>query len=168
MDTDASEFSQANDCLTIFPGDSCLIHVTYLPTSFGKNKAIMAIFSDDPAKPAVNVNLSGKTPPPKISVSPTSRNFGSITVGDTSASQTITIKNSGTSDLVISNITIMGTNADEFSQKSSCSTLLKSELCTIDVTFNPALPGKKSASIGISSNDPKKPFINVKLNGIGI
>jgi PKD repeat protein len=167
--TNASEFNLSYDSSTIFPGDSCTINVSFTPAlPFGKKSTTMVIFSNDPNKPAVNINLSGKAPPPKISVSPKSLNFGSVTVGHTSASKTITIKNNGTSDLVISDINIMGINAGEFSEKSFCNEISKGESCTIDVTFASALLGKKSASIGISSNDPKKPFINVKLNGTGI
>lgn len=165
--TNASEFNGQNDCPTIFPGNSCTINVTFIPTSFGTKSATMVIFPNDFNKPAVNIKLSGKAPPPKISVSPNSLNFGSVQIGSASPPKILTIKNNGTSDLVITDINIMGTNAGEFSKKSSCNTISKGGLCTIDVTCTPVLNGKKSASIGISSNDPKKPFINVKLNGNG-
>ena len=103
---------------------------------------------------------------PKISVTPKSVNFGNVKLGGTSG-KTITIKNTGTSDLVISNMSITGTNASEFSQTNNCATIPAGGSCTIATTFNPTLLpyGKKNAAISISSNDPKKPTVNVKLSG---
>jgi hypothetical protein len=104
---------------------------------------------------------------PKISVSPKSLNFGSLKVGTTSNPETITIRNTGKGDLIINSIiNIIGTNASQFNQTNNCSMISPGNLCTINVTFMPALPfGKKSAIISISSNDPKRPTVNVKLSG---
>ena len=103
---------------------------------------------------------------PVISVAPNSVNLGNISVGNTSASKTVTITNRGTSDLSIDSITITGTNASEFSQISDCTTIPAGLSCSITVTFTPAAPyGKKSAAISIVSNDPRKSTVNVKLSG---
>jgi probable HAF family extracellular repeat protein len=164
--TNASEFNK-NDCLTISPGASCSIDVTFAPTlPFGKKSAILSINSNDPKKSIVNVRLSGQAAPPKISVSPKSLNFGSVQVGNISTKM-ITLKNTGISDLLINNeIFISGTNTGEFSQTNDCSTISTGNLCTINVTFTPISPASsKSAIIIISSNDPKQPMINVKAKG---
>ena len=166
---DQSEFIQTNDCSTIPAKSSCPVTVTFAPAiPFGKKSASLSIISDDPNKPTINVKLSGQASPPKISVSPKSVKLGSVAVGDTSTPKTITIKNTGISDLVIDDISITGTDAGEFSQTSSCSTIPKGGSCTIDVTFAPALAGKKSASMGVSSNDPKHPVVTVNLGGVGM
>ena len=55
----AADFGQMNDCTTISTGSSCTVTATFAPTSTGTESAIMSIFSNDPAKPAVNVKLSG-------------------------------------------------------------------------------------------------------------
>jgi hypothetical protein len=169
--TNASEFDQTNDCTTIPTGASCAITVTFNPTllPFGKKTATISISSNDPKKPVVDVKLTGSAPPPKISTTPSSVKFGNLAVGDTSAPKTVTIKNTGTSDLVISDINITGTNASEFGQTNNCTTIPipAGASCTVTVTFAPISVGKKSAIIAISSNDPKKPTINVKLSGNG-
>jgi pimeloyl-ACP methyl ester carboxylesterase len=164
--SNASEFSQTNNCKTIPAGGSCTITVTFNPTlPFGQKSAIVSIPSNDPKKPTVNVKILGNAPPPKISISPVSVNFGSVQVGSTSSPKMVKISNTGKSDLVISNISITGSNASEFSQTNNCTTIPKGNSCTITVTFAPPSAGKKSATMSISSNDPKKPKVNVKLSG---
>ena len=74
----------------------------------------------------------------------------------------------GISDLEMNLITITGTNPNEFSQTTACSTVAKGGSCTITVTFSPASTGSKSSTMSIPSNDPIKPIINVKLSGKGI
>jgi hypothetical protein len=166
---DQSEFIETNDCSTIPAQSSCPITVTFAPAiPFGKKSASLSISSDDPNKPTIEVKLTGQASPPKISVSPKSAKLGSVTVGDTSPPKTITIKNTGISDLLIDDINITGTDAGEFNQTTSCGTIPKGGSCTIDVTFTPELAGKKSASMGISSNDPKHPVVTVNLSGAGI
>jgi len=166
--TNASEFSRINNCTTMPAKGLCTVSVVFTPTiPFGKKSAVMSIASNDPKKPTVNVKLSGQAPPPKISASPMSVNLGSVPVGSSSLPKIVTVKNTGTSDLIISGITITGANAGEFSQAHDCSVLAKGGACSISVTFNPATAGKKTALVNIASNDPKKPNVAVKLSGTG-
>jgi hypothetical protein len=165
--TNASEFSQTNSCSTIPAKGSCPVTVTFTPTApFGKKDAIMGIGSNDPKKPTVNLKLLGQAPPPKISASPMSVNLGTVPVGSSSIEKTVTIKNTGVSDLVIDSLTITGANASEFSQSNSCSTIPAKGSCPVTVTFIPTAPfGKKNAVMNIVSNDPKKLTLLVKLSG---
>ncbi len=163
---DPNDFSETNSCPVISPGGSCTISVTFNPTSlFGNKTAIMSILSTDPKKPAINVQLLGQDPPPTITVSTTSVNVGSVALGHTSAPKVITIRDTGISDLIINAITITGTNATEFSQSNTGSTVAKGSSCAITVTLSPISEGSKSALMGIYSNDPKKPIITVGLSG---
>ena len=57
-----------------------------------------------------------------ISVSPVSYDFGNVTVGNTSTTQSFTVSNNGDADLVVSTISLTGTNATEFTlQNDLCS-----------------------------------------------
>jgi hypothetical protein len=163
----ASEFSQTNSCAAIPAGSSCTVTATFNPTllPFGQKTATLSISSNDPKKPTVNVNLSGSAPPPKISISASSVNFGSVQAGKVSSPKRVTIKNTGTSDLVISSINITGPNASQFSQINNCATIPTGGSCTITLTFAPTSMGSKSATLSISSNDPKNPTLSVKLLG---
>jgi len=163
-----SEFIESDNCSIVPAKSSCPITVTFAPLPpFTKKTALMSISSNDPQKPTINVKLSGQAPPPKISGSPMSVNLGSVAVGIRSASNLVTIKNTGLSDLTVNAITFGGTNAAEFGETNNCTTLSKGSSCTISVSLNPTSEGFKTATMSISSNDPKKPVINVKLSGKG-
>ncbi len=105
---------------------------------------------------------------PKISVSPASLNFGTLSSGS-SSEKAVTIRNNGKADVVISSITLSGNNAADFNQTNRCgtlpSTLPGGSSCIVAVMFSPASGGKKSGLLSVASNDPKKPLVNVKLSG---
>ena len=170
--TNASEFgySPTNGCPNPIPTNGlCAVTVAFTPTfPFGKKSATISISSNDPKKPIVNVKLLGRTPPPKISAAPMAVNFATVNIGNTSAPKTVTVKNTGVSDLVISDISITGTNAQDFNQTNSCSVIAKGSSCTINIAFTPSPPtSKEIASLSISSDDPKKSVLSVKLSGRG-
>ena len=108
---------------------------------------------------------------PNISVSPTSHDFGDVTVGSTSTAQTFIISNMGTADLAIDTISLTGTNTSEFFiQNNNCSaqTIAPSETCTVDVVFSPTSEGSKSANLSMPSNDPGTLTLEVPLSGTGV
>ena len=164
-----SEFDYTSGCTSIPAGGSCTMTVSFRPDlPFASKSAAVSISSNDPKKPIANVKLLGKASPPKISASPRSLNFGLIEVGSTSLSRTVTVSNTGVSDLEISDISVTGLNADEFNLADDCTTIPAGSSCFITGTFAPTLlSGKKSAIVSITSNDPKKPIVNVKLSGTG-
>jgi Abnormal spindle-like microcephaly-assoc'd, ASPM-SPD-2-Hydin len=79
-------------------------------------------------------------------------NFGTIVVGDTSNSQTVNLKNNGTTTLKISSITIGGLSSKDFSQTNTCTNVLAGQSCNITVTFKPTALGTRYANITISDN----------------
>ncbi len=117
------------------------------------------------------VNVGAPEPGPDISVSPTSKNFGEVTVGSSSSPQTVTVSNAGTANLEVGTITITGANADQFtSQNDNCSgeTIAPSGLATLQVLFSPTSTGAKSATLSIPSNDPDEATVEVSLSGTGV
>ncbi len=104
------------------------------------------------------------------SVLPSSLDFGSVIVGNTSPPQTVTVTNTGTGNLIIGAITITGTNASEFiKQADTCSsaTIPASATCQIQITFSPISVGTKTAALSIPSNDPAAPVKDIPLSGTG-
>jgi hypothetical protein len=161
-----SEFDQTSDCRTIPAGGSCAMTVTFAPAlPFDSKSAAVSISSNDPKKPIVNVKLLGKASPPKISASPRSLNFGSIQVGTTSLPRTVTVSNTGVSDLEITDISVTGLNPDDLSQTNDCGTIPAGGFCTITGIFAPNSMGSKSAVLTLSTNDPKKSTLTIKLSG---
>jgi len=105
-------------------------------------------------------------PPQNLNLPPI-LDFGSVNVGD-SSSQTLTITNAGTADLIIRQTTIGGTNSYDLAiQNNQCgsTTLRPSQICTIQILFSPISTGAKNANLSISSNDPATPTKMVPLAG---
>jgi cysteine-rich repeat protein len=106
---------------------------------------------------------------PDISV-PSSVDFKQVIVGGSSASQTVTVSNTGNGKLTIGTITLGGTNADQFSiETDNCSGQLiaPSGNCTVDVKFSPTSLNKKATTLDIPSDDPDDNPLSVSLIGKG-
>jgi len=114
--------------------------------------------------------IAPSVPPPAtpdISVAPTSHDFGDVTVGN-SSTVTVTISNTGNSDLEIGQISLGGTDFVVSDDNCSDRTVAAGKNCTVTVTFNPQTEGAKSATISIASNDPDTSTATVALTGKGI
>jgi hypothetical protein len=110
--------------------------------------------------------LNTTKPNAGISIIPSSVNFGSVLVGQSSPA-IVQVKNSGFGPLNVSSINLGGSNASEFSQTNDCSgPIAPGKACTINVTFSPTTAGSASASLSISDNAAGSPQA-VALAGIG-
>jgi hypothetical protein len=163
----AAEFSQTNDCTAMAPKDSCSVTVTFTPTlPFGKKVASLTITSNDAKKGLISVNLSGQASAPKISVQPASLNFGTMTIEGPPVIRTVKVFNKGLLDLVINSVEITGSLV--FRQTNDCGTVQAGGTCTVSVIYEwpewwVAVGGNLRALLVISSNDPRKPNLNIKL-----
>lgn len=106
--------------------------------------------------------------PDTLTLSATSLNFASPQLtGTRSGAQPEILTNTGSSEVVISNIALTGANAADFSQSDTCgSSLAAGANCTINVTFTPSQPGPRSASITITDNTTGSPQ-SAALTGTG-
>lgn len=97
---------------------------------------------------------------------PSAHDFGQQTVGTAAASTTITIANPGSSSLMVSGIQL---NSADFSQINTCSDPIAPGLnCSIQVQFNPATTGSKTAKLTYSTNDPLLAQGSIVLTGTAI
>ena len=118
--------------------------------------------------PVVTVKLKAKAEKPKISAGPGTLNFGKVSiVASPPPKKTITVKNTGISDLVISAVALVNNTNNEFTHSTACSTLGKGETCIIEVTFTPTSSTPRTAQVEIQSNDPDKSPLFLKLKGQG-
>ncbi len=102
-----------------------------------------------------------------ISVSPTSFDFGTITVGQQSSAETIIITNNGTQNINIGTIT--NSNTTDFqiiSDNASSETITAGQSKNISIIFKPQSMGSKSANISIPSN-AQEGTQTVALTGYG-
>jgi len=106
---------------------------------------------------------------PCVSVSPDPVQLDATTVGD-SSEITITVTNSGGSDLVLpANALTLSGDAAFALAANACSgkTLSAGGDCTVDVRFSPASAGDKAAGLQVISNAVSSPDV-VSLKGTGI
>lgn len=98
------------------------------------------------------------------SLDKTSIPFGSVTVGQTSSAQVVTLLNTGTSALTISSIAKTGAS---FTSTNTCgSSLAAGGTCAISSTFTPTTTGAASGTITITSNATNSPQ-TITLSGTG-
>jgi hypothetical protein len=146
--TDPGDFAETNTCGgTLAPNASCTISVTFTPTAKGTRKAGLGISSSDPASPdAIALSGTGTV----VSLSKKNLSFGDQQVGTTSAPQSVTLTNVGSTQLNFTGISITGTNAADFSESNTCGTSIAAKAnCTITVTFTPTATGTRKASVSI-------------------
>jgi hypothetical protein len=104
-----------------------------------------------------------------LSLSPTSLDFGQQQVDTTSASQMITIKNTGQGVLEIKDTTIGGAQPRSFqlgANRCADRELSPNQSCTIRVRFKPTGEGGQSANLVIENNAGNGPQ-SVTLRGAG-
>jgi hypothetical protein len=100
---------------------------------------------------------------PLISLSPTSLAFGSVAVGTTSTSQTVTVTNSGNAPLIISSVAA----STGFAETNTCGTVAAAGTCVITVTFSPTSFTAQTGTLTITDNAPGSPQ-TVALTGTGV
>ena len=130
----------------------------------------VATYGSDTAE----ANYTAEQTVPNISVSSSSLNFGNVNVGRSSAPLSVTIYNTGTSDLHISGMALsdaasysINVSEGTGSCGSATPTINPNSSCTITATFSPSSTGIIEANLIISSDDPDTPMINISLSGMG-
>jgi subtilase family serine protease len=95
-----------------------------------------------------------------LTLSPLSLVFGSTQEGGTSASQAITVTNTGVSAVAISasGISITGTNPRSFTQTNNCpASLAATKSCQVNIAFKPIILGVLNAMLSIADNGWESP-----------
>ena len=91
---------------TISTGQTATLTLTFLPTAAGSVSGSLAITSNDPANPTLNIALTGSgtnTQVGQLTANPTSLSFGNINTGS-NASKQIVLTNTGNAAVKISQI----------------------------------------------------------------
>jgi hypothetical protein len=163
--TGSAAYSQLNTCGTSLPANAqCTITVTFAPTGSGPKTGAVSI-SDSASNSPQTITLAGTGVQP-LSLTPGALNFGSQTVGTTSAGKSITVTNHERVVVNFTNITIMGTNSSDFSQTNACSSLSPGTSCTVTVTFTPSAKGARNATLTLTDSATNSPQ-TAKLTGTG-
>src|SRR5262249_18912860 len=132
------------------PGGHCIISVRFHPTGSGLRAGSLTINDNAPDSPQT-VPLSGTGTVVKLN--PQSATFPVQVIGTPSATRSITLSNTGTAPLNVSNITLTGSNPGDFLQTNNCiPTLPAGAACKIRVTFTPTDKDTRTATLSISDD----------------
>jgi FG-GAP-like repeat/Abnormal spindle-like microcephaly-assoc'd, ASPM-SPD-2-Hydin len=124
----------------------------------GDGKMDLAILTQQGSPFEVNLTVLLQGTWPALGASPPLLSFAQQTIGTTSPPQRVTLTNTGTATLNISNITVTGANAGDFAQTNTCgSSLAVNASCPVTVTFTPTAGGNLAASVSVTDNAPGNP-----------
>jgi hypothetical protein len=102
--------------------------------------------------------------PGALTASPASLSFGDLASGSTSAAQTVTVSNPGSSAVSVSSVGVTG----PFSQTNTCgSSIAAGGTCTASVKFAPTTGGSQTGTLTVTTSAPGGPLA-VALSGTGV
>ena len=163
--TTAGDFSVVNGCGAVLPGHSmCSLPVSYVPKSIGQESGVLTV-ADEFRTQTVTLNGTGLAPP-GVSLSPSGGlSFPLSPVGQSTASQTVTLSNTGGIALAITSATASG---DFTVLGSTCGTsLAPATACTLQIAFSPTAAGERAGMLSVSDSAPTSPQ-TLSLSGTGV
>ena len=157
----SGDFAQTNTCGTsVAVGAACNISVSFKPTVRGAESGSVSVSG----MVAETATLSGSGLALLASFSPTSLNFGSLPVGTTSASQTVTVTNVGDAPFYIN----QWSNPGAYNVTNNCPTpIAVNASCTFTVSFSPTAGTSYNGALSIGGNFSGSPA-NISLSGTGL
>ena len=171
----AAEYTQVGSTCAagavVTPASSCRVTLRFTPSALSNRNATLQVSHDAAGSPS-NVLLSGigvSAPAPDIQTNQTALVFAPLIVQTASPAQSITVRNSGTANLLFSRIAPSGNAASDFAFTGSCSPgtpLVSGATCTVSVVFTPSAVGLRSAPLSIESNASRGP-VTISLSGTG-
>ena len=153
---------------TISAGQSAPLTLTFQPTLAGAVSGSLTITSNDPTTPTAVVSLTGtgsSTAVGQLSANPASVNFGNVSIGS-SASQQITLTNTGNAAATISTITVTGTGFS-LTGVSTPATVAPSQTLSFTANFAPTAVGNATGTVTVTSNASGSP-LTISLSGAGV
>ena len=168
---DAADFTVTNGGapFSVAKGDSHLVDITFSAAGIGVKNAMLQLISNDPDTPQLDVSLTGNSVTPEIDVTPLTHDYGNVRINTTLA-QNFVISNSGTVNLDVSALSLVGVDAADFLVSAGVApfTIAPGGSQTVTVDFTPATIGPKSATLRIENSDINESIFDVPLSGNGV
>jgi hypothetical protein len=151
--------------LTLAPGNSSTFTVSFTPTSGTSVSSSLTLISNAPNSPTT-IPLSGAGSAQVLQLTPstTSLSFGSQAL-NASATQSVTLTNTGNAAVSISQVNVTGTG---FTLNGSAPlvTLSAGQTASFSVTFIPTVAGSASGTASVVSTAANSP-LSISLSGSG-
>jgi uncharacterized repeat protein (TIGR01451 family) len=155
----------ASGLLDVPAGGFCTIGITFTPAATGDRSASL-VLTNSSVEGTQTLSLTGAGINPAVSLGAASLDFGQQVVGTTSQPMTITVANTGTTDLIVQDAAVTG---DFAADATGCTALPvpPGQTCAISVTFSPTATGTRSGTLSITSNAASSPD-TATLTGTGV
>jgi len=167
--TGAGFVRAGGDCVArvvLAAGESCTVVVSFAPTTDGEATGELVV--DDGTRH--EVALTGTAAPGgRLEATARALRFGAVARGDTSRPRTLTLTNTGTQALTVSEMSLTGRHRADFAvTATTCrdTVLAPAGRCTVTVTMTPRRAGSRVAALVLSSTAPG-PDLVVPLLGRG-
>lgn len=148
--------------LTLAAGHNTTFTTSFKPGGSGAQTGSISITNSAATSPlTIAMTGNGVTTNTKLSVSPTSLNFGTINVGTTSTLD-VSLTNTGNTNVAIASVAAVGTGFGAIGGVNA--TLTPNQSISVAVSFNPKAPGGVTGTLTISSSAPA---VQVALAGQG-
>jgi hypothetical protein len=152
-------------------GASCTVAVTFTPTAMGARSAMLSIAGTDllPSSPQT-VSLTGTGTQPVVSLPPNVA-FGSVPLNTPSATQTVTLMNTGNGPLNFTSAPSITGPTDFAITGSTCAVATpvaaNGGSCTVTLVFTPTGTAAENATLNFADN-ATPPMQSVPLSGTGV
>jgi sugar lactone lactonase YvrE len=173
LDSSSTCSSNGLTPLTLLSGQACTLPVDFTPTEVGANSGTFVLADNSLNNPASAQTISltgtgiGQAAGPQPVLTPAAMDFGSLTVGTTSATQTAKLSNTGGVPQSISSFGFFGANTSAFSETNNCGpSLAAGASCAITVSCTPTAAGALSANLGVNFPSPE-PQLAIALTCTG-
>ena len=162
----ASDFVVVSENLnSVPPNASRELVLSFAPFDSGVRTGTLSIFNNDPnANPFVVDLIGGGSRVAVISVSPALLDFGEICL-DSTGTEVLTVRNSGTADLVINSLSF---DDAAFSSAAQNVVIAPGDTTQIEIIFSPDAGQSFFATATLLNNDFVNGPLNISLNGEGI
>ena len=150
---------------TVAAGANCAVSVTFTPTKKGTRTGNLTFTDNAPNSPQL-VSLTGVGQ--SIVLSPTSLNFGTVAVGNTSAQKNVTVTNVGTTTVTFTGFAFAGVAAGDYliSANTCGATIAPGANCSVGVKFKPTTTGTRNAKLNVKNDGGGSPS-SASLTGTG-
>jgi len=158
--------------MVLQPGKKCVLRVVFAPQSVGASDVWMGVNSPGFAFQAATLEGTGVAGVPQLTYTPPSLTYNTQSTGVPSAAQYVLITSTGTGPLHVTNVTLGGANAGDFTVADQSGTCVEGEAvavgskCNLQVVFTPTAAGARTATLYLNDDAAGSPQ-QVTLTGTG-
>jgi hypothetical protein len=149
---------------TVLPAQNVAYTISFVPTTAGSETAAIQIASSV-SSASVSLAGVGEKAFAAVQVTPSSISFGNLQLQST-ATQNVTLKNTGDINITISGVTVAGAGFG-FSSLSPGYSLSPNQSVTFQVWFRPQTSGSASGNVSILSSSLASPA-SISVAGAGV